>query len=114
MRFTKKIGDKGEELATEFLINEGYKILERQYRYKKAEIDIIAEDGEVLIFVEVKTRKNSNYGYPEESVGDLKMEKMWEGAEEYLEKVQWQKRIRFDVISIIMQPFEIEHFQDAF
>jgi putative endonuclease len=108
-------GKYGEQLAAEFLSENGYEIIERNYRYKHAEIDIIARQGEALIFVEVKLRSSQTFGVPEEFVGHEKEEKIREAAEFYMEACDWQGDIRFDIISILTKPeIEIVHFQDAF
>ena len=110
------IGQKGEEFAGKYLIENGYKIVERNYRFKRAEIDIIAKKGKLLVFIEVKTRKNNNFGFPEEFVSDRKIELFGLSSEEYIEQIEWEGNIRFDVIALtaIKASFEIEHFEDAF
>lgn len=110
-----ELGVKGESLSAKHLIDKGYSILERNYRYKHAEIDIIARIGQVLVFVEVKTRTKTNFGYPEESVNDKKANKVIEGAEQYVFEEDWEGEIRFDIISIVInEETIINHFEDAF
>jgi putative endonuclease len=108
-------GNYGEQLAAEFLAEAGYEILARNFRYKHAEIDIIARKEGLLVFVEVKLRSSKFFGVPEEFVGPEKEEKIREAAEHYMEEKNWQEDIRFDIIAILTKPeIEIAHFQDAF
>lgn len=113
MKTTKQIiGDLGEEKASELLSKKGYKIIETNYRFKKAEIDIIAKNDLFLVFIEVKTRKNNNFGNPEEFVSERKIELFQETAEHYMLDNKINLNLRFDIISVIGN--EIEHFEDAF
>ena len=109
---TKQIGDKGEEQAVMFIVSKGYKILERNFRYKRAEVDIIAQTSNLLVFIEVKTRKNSQFGFPEQFVDSNKANMVHSAATAYLEDINWLDDIRFDIIAIT--DGEIEHFEDAF
>lgn len=106
------IGNKGEKLACIFLSNNGYEIIEQNFRYKRAEVDIIAKKESFIIFIEVKTRKNNQYGNPEEFVSERKQELFHEVAEYYLEENVIEFNLRFDIISVMGE--EIEHFKDAF
>lgn len=122
---TKRIGDKGEEIAVTFLEKLGYVVLERNYRYKRAEIDIVCIDptgedvlSDVLVFVEVKTRSRTDFGRPEEAVSKTKKRNLIRAAEGFIYERQWQETVcRFDVISIIRlapgKP-EVKHFKHAF
>ena len=116
----KSFGDKGEDLAAEFLTEKGYEIIERNYRYGHGEIDIIAMDNEQtqLVFVEVKSRHNLDYGYPEEQISKGKQKQIRKIAEAYL----YEKEIegvdcRVDVVAILFQgkkdPY-INHIENAF
>jgi putative endonuclease len=109
-------GKRGERLAAAFLCNAGYEILQTNWRWKHAEIDIIARHNDVLVFVEVKTRSSTIYGLPEESVSQAKQCKLAEAAEAYLEQTRHKGEIRFDIISILVQKnrCEILHLKDAF
>lgn len=109
---TSQIGKQGEDLASSFLENLGYKILERNYRYKRSEVDLIVCKGDFLVFVEVKKRKNADYGYPEAAVTDRKAAMVHTAAVHYTEILGWNKHIRFDIIAISAQ--EVMHFEDAF
>jgi len=111
-----KVGNYGERKAAEYLISLGYDVLERNYRFGRAEIDIIAKFKQTMVFVEVKTRKNTNYGYPEDFVDEKKIERIQNAAEKYCLDNHWQSDIRFDIIAIVTnsRSFELEHFEDAF
>lgn len=109
------LGVKGESLAAEYLSAKNYEILMKNYRHKHAEIDIVARLGELLVFVEVKTRSSINFGYPEESVDKKKSNKVIEGAEQYVLECDWQADVRFDIISVVVgKEIKIQHFEDAF
>jgi putative endonuclease len=116
MNTKKQIGLDGENLAADYLEREGYRILHRNWRYKRLEIDIIAEKDGVLIFVEVKARKNNVYGYPEEAVNDEKMNRLMEAAEEYIIQFDIKGEIRFDIVAITNTPKgpDVCHLMDAF
>jgi len=112
-----KTGAAGEQIATHYLAQQGYTILERNYRFKKAEIDIIARKEKILLFVEVKTRRAQKFGYPEESVNAKKEALFLLAAEEYIFLINWQSDIRFDIISITMtseSEYHLYHIEDAF
>ncbi len=113
----QKIGNLGEDVATQFLIDLGYQILERNWRFRKAEIDIIAKSKEVLIFVEVKAKSYTYYGAPEESISIFKENLIIDAASRYMVQVGHDWEIRFDIISIVfdkkLKP-TIQHFKDAF
>lgn len=112
---TKNKGDHGEEIALKILEQSGYEILERNYRYKKAEIDIICIKGGLLIFVEVKALSSTRHAYPEERVNAHKEKMLLEAAEDYIFAINWTKDIRFDIISInLTQPSDYLHIEDAF
>ncbi|ELR73707.1 hypothetical protein C900_02111 [Fulvivirga imtechensis AK7] len=110
----QKTGREGEAAACDFLIKKGYEILETNYRYKKSEIDIIAKKEQLLVFIEVKTKSYSSFGYPEEAVNTRKAQKVIEGAENYIYELNWEKNIRFDIIAIDNSTNEILHLEDAF
>ncbi len=110
-------GEKGEQIARTYLGNAGWQLLEQNWRSGRAEIDIIAMEGEVLVFVEVKTRRSLRHGPPEESVSGRKMELMARAAAVFMEQINHSWEIRFDVISVLLRPdgtAEVEHLRDAF
>ena len=114
---TKKLGNTGEKLAAAFLENHGYKILEKNFRIRSAEIDIIAEIGGVVVFVEVKTRSNIRHGLPAEAVNFRKQKKIIEAASVFLQDEKYCNcACRFDVIEIISagKDFKINHIENAF
>lgn len=84
-----KIGNQGEDLACEYLRKQGYKILERNYRIRGGEIDIIAQDKEYLVFVEVKTRLSHDFGLPVEAITPWKIKYLLKTAQFYLLKIGW-------------------------
>ena len=110
------LGEKGEKLAVEFLVKKGYKILETNYRYSKAEVDIIAQQEEVLVVVEVKTRSTDFFGSPEEFVNKKKIQLLTEAIDNYIQDKDLDLEVRFDIIALIKQnnSFSIKHFEDAF
>lgn len=112
-----EIGTNGELLAVNFLKKLGYQILESNWRSGKREIDIVAADGQQLVFVEVKTRRSRRFGYPEEAVTPAKQQHLKAAAEDYCCRYGWHQEIRFDVISIDYKSDTdavVVHFRDAF
>jgi putative endonuclease len=114
--YKKKIGEKGEQLALKILRNKGYKILEKNWRFQKKEIDIIAQDGDLIVFVEVKTRQLSEYVEPDFAVGKRKQSLLIKAADAYLVNNNLDNEARFDIVSIVIFPggTEAEHIIDAF
>lgn len=114
----KSLGNKGEDIASEFLQKENYQILERNWRNSYQEIDLIALDKKTLVFVEVKTRITSKYGYPESAITKNKQRQLFKAAEVYLNKCKNEfSDLRFDVISILLSEKseeKVQHFKDAF
>jgi putative endonuclease len=111
---TLEAGKDGERLAERHLLNKGYKLLERNYRYKKAEIDLIMQTGNIIAFIEVKTRKNKSFGNPEEFVSELQASRIMDAAENYAENNALSNDFRFDIVAITMNPeVEIVHLIDA-
>lgn len=116
---TREIGDEGEELATAYLESKGYTILERNYHFERAEVDIVAYDNETcIVFAEVKTRSSNTFGEPEEFVDDKKIQNVYKAAEAWIyERKMDGAPVRFDVISILQKRNEapdIKHFENAF
>jgi putative endonuclease len=110
-------GKTGEAAAARFLEEHGFSILERNYRFERGEIDIVAEEGNELVFVEVKSRGSNQFGTPEEAVTEEKQEQIRKVAEGYLfEKECHHKICRFDVISVELHngTMELRHIRDAF
>lgn len=112
---TKIIGDQGEKKAQEYLEDLGYKIVEKNYKVYSGEIDLIAIKEGYLVFVEVKSRKDSNYGYGYEAVDYNKQKKIKLAAQIYYHsKAMENYQPRFDVIEIYTEDEVINHFEDAF
>jgi putative endonuclease len=111
-----KRGREGEDLAVDFLKEKGFTILERNYRHKRSEIDLIVSLDNWLIFVEVKTRTSTAFGYPEEFVDYHKRKMIFAGALEYTYAKDWQGNVRYDIVSVDLSrgKVEIRHFEDAF
>ena len=115
MSKNKELGQEGEQLAANYLKHKGWSNLEMNYRFSKSEIDLIASKNNLLIFVEVKTRTNTSYGFPEEFVDELKAKNIMKGADHYIKEIDWDRNIRFDIISIIKhKTMELKHIEDAF
>lgn len=113
------IGRKGEQIAREFLERSGYRIEATNWRFSRAEIDVVAKKGEVLVFVEVKTRTSVSklFGRPEDAVGYHKIKHLSEAAAAYMRETNHQWAIRFDIIGVLMPSsgdVEIRHFTDVF
>jgi len=117
---SSKLGREGEKAAIKFLKKSGYRTIEKNFRTKAGEIDIIAVQEKVLVFVEVKTRSGSRLGHPVEALTPHKQKKIASIASGFLAKHKIQDReYRFDVVSILGDPefpknWEIELIQDAF
>lgn len=116
---TKRLGASGEDVAAEYLIHTcGYGILYRNFRSYRGEIDIIAQDRDIIVFIEVKTRRNMRYGRPLEAVSPYKQDKIRQTATSYLSYThQWHRPCRFDVMEIMAQSektYEIHHIRNAF
>jgi len=108
-----QLGKKGEEESIHFLLSQSYQILEKNYRYDRAEIDIIAKKDDLIIFVEVKTRSSPFYGNPEDFVSEAQQKRIVKAASHYIEEKQIDMNFRFDIIAIINHK-ELLHFEDAF
>lgn len=110
------LGKKGEEIASNFIMKKGGQILELNWRYQKAEIDIIFLQNKKVVFVEVKTRSSNQFGNPEEFVSERKQQLYFDAAEEFLFQNKLKFEIQFDIISIVHNKNEtiIKHIEDAF
>jgi putative transposase len=114
----RQLGDAGEDLAAAALKKQGYKLLERNYICSLGEIDLIARQGKVLVFIEVKTRRNERFGAPQEAVNPAKQRKLRLLADYYLQQKRLGEdvQVRFDVVGIIMgaEGHRMEIIQNAF
>ena len=110
------LGKEGEDAACAYLESKGYTIRNRNWRWRKLELDIVAEHQHSLIVVEVKTRRNDLFGNPEEAVTDAKIRHIVRATDAYLKKFCIDFPVRFDIISVTgtIPPFHIEHIEDAF
>ena len=100
---TIETGKIGEDEAVKFLKKNKYKIIERNFRTKFGEIDIIAKKGKEISFIEVKTRKTITFGYPEESVDERKLNKIKKVALYYIQKNKIKSHFKFEVLSILIK-----------
>lgn len=110
------IGKKGEELAVHHLRRQGWRICALNYRYKRSEIDIICQSEQLLLFVEVKSRSSTVYGFPELFVQKRQQNAILRAATHYVKEQQWKGGIRFDIIAIVFSKKgqELLHLKDAF
>jgi putative endonuclease len=116
METNKSFGKRGEDLAVEFFLEEGYEILERNWHFNHIEVDIIARDGDQLIIAEVKTRSGNTYGEPSTAVDFRKQRTLIFAAERYLFGHNLDMEVRFDIVSIILGEGRtvLEHIKEAF
>ncbi len=110
------LGKKGEQLAADFLSKKGYHILEKNYRYLKSEVDIIAQKENVLIAVEVKTRSTPEFGDPQDFVKPKQIQSLVKAVHQYVIEQDLDVEVRFDIVAIIKNKSgtSIEHLEDAF
>ena len=110
------LGQRGEKIAQSYLTDKGYRILHVNWRNRRAEIDIIAMDGETLVFVEVKTRQSQLFGEPENAVDFKKQRNLIYAANAYVLKNKFENDARFDIVSVLIEKnvTTINHFTDAF
>lgn len=109
------IGKQGEQLAKEFLVAYNYVILETNYRYKKAEIDIIATKENILAIIEVKTRTSTHFGEPESFVNNKKIKLILEATNAYIIEKDLDLEVSLDIISVVIgKENEINHIPNAY
>jgi putative endonuclease len=111
-----KFGKEGEKAALDFIAEKGYTVLDVNYKLHPLEVDIIARDGEMVVFIEVKTRQTDQYGHPVEFITGKKEQNMIRVADYYLQHTLPGKEGRFDVITLYKKDgaFLLEHFVNAF
>lgn len=108
-------GSKGEKLAKEYLQNNGYTILETNYRYKKAEIDIIALKDNILAIIEVKTRTSIHFGEPESFVNSKKIKHILDATNAYITEKDIDYEVSLDIISVVIGTSnQINHIPNAY
>ena len=111
-----ELGKKGEQLAVNYLLKKGYEIVERNYRFDKAEVDIIASLKDTLAIVEVKTRSTIDFGNPQDFVKPKQIQRLVKAVDEYVNVNGLDVEVRFDIIAIVKngKAYDIEHLEDAF
>lgn len=111
-----ELGKRGEQMAKAFLVQKGYEILDENWVYERAEIDLIAYLNRMIIFIEVKSRSSIGFGLPEDFVDKAKQQHLADAADAYLEMMNHDGEIRFDIISVLFNPNKhtIKHIEDAF
>jgi len=116
MALHNELGKIGEQLANDYLLEQGYEIITNNFFFDKAEIDIIAQKDNTLVIVEVKTRNSDYYGDPQDFVTKNKIKLLVKAANEYVISNDLDVEVRFDVISVLKNNSteRIEHFKDAF
>ncbi|MBK9105618.1 MAG: YraN family protein [Saprospiraceae bacterium] len=117
MTIQQEHGKWGEQLAVSFLEREGFEVIGRNWRFKRAEIDIIAKEKGILVFIEVKTRSGTSFGRPEEMVDQRKRRLLIDAAMAYMRSVGYEWEIRFDIVAITGEPgkaYDIKLYRDAF
>lgn len=116
MAESHSLGIKGEDIAADHLKGKGYRILHRNWKSGKRELDIVAENKNFIVFAEVKTRSDDNLIHPRHAVTSEKQKSMIYAAEGYIKRYNINKESRFDIISIISdgKSTRVEHIEDAF
>lgn len=111
-----ELGIEGEKLAVAHLQKKGYAVLETNYRFQKAEVDIIAQKGEILAVIEVKTRTSANFGNPEEFVNQKKIKLLVKAIDNYVNENDLDVEVRFDIVAVLLDKKDvtINHIEDAF
>ena len=111
-----ELGEIGEQRAIDYLIRQGYTILERNWRFQKAEIDIMAQKGKIVASIEVKTRSNNEFGNPQNFVTQKKIKLLVMAMNQYVIQKNIHLEVRFDIIAITKnnRGFDILHLDNAF
>jgi putative endonuclease len=111
-----EIGKLGEDIAVNYLVHQGYEILERNWKFEKAEVDILAQKDNFLVAVEVKTRNTDAFGLPQEFLKAAQIKRLVKAVDEYMQQHKITNEVRFDVIAIILHKKDhtLEHIIDAF
>lgn len=111
-----KTGALGEQMACEWLEGRGMRVLHRNWRHGREELDIVARDGRFLVVVEVKTRSSARWGNPEDAVGPAKQRRLMKAGEELVHSMEEDLELRFDILSITHGPQgpEFLHIPNAF
>jgi len=111
-----ELGKKGEDLAVDFLLKNGYDIVARNYIYQKAEVDVIAKKGDILAVVEVKTRTSADFGDPQQFLKPKQMQRIIKAVDEFVNSNDMNVEVRFDIIAIVLNKkgMSLEHLENAF
>ncbi|MCK8479134.1 YraN family protein [Psychroserpens algicola] len=111
-----ELGKKGEDLAVDFLLKDGYEIIARNYVYQKAEVDIIAQKSNILAVVEVKTRASRGFGNPQDFLKPKQIQRIIKAIDAFVNTNQLDVEVRFDIIAIVLNKKEmsLEHLKNAF
>ncbi|MCA6078468.1 YraN family protein [Fulvivirga sedimenti] len=110
------MGKRGEDMAMAYFKRNKFQVLERNFRFGRAEIDLIVRKDQLMVFAEVKTRSSLHFGFPETMISDGQIERILTAAEAYLLQKDWRGMVRFDIISVVIQGpnTQLCHFRDAF
>lgn len=115
-QYNTQTGRIGENLARDYLRQKGYKIVEQNYRTRYAEIDLVAQKKNILVFVEVRTKVGEQFGMPEETLNRWKLERVKRNAFAYAAKIQWKKLYRVDAVCIVLNEDQsvkrFEHYEN--
>ena len=117
MPHSQDLGKQGERVAADYLRAKGYEILERNWRHRRAEIDLIAKYEGILVFVEVKTRRQNRWQSAERSVNAAKRDRLSNAASAYMTQIDHEWELRFDLLIVVWPTAEepqITHYEDAF
>ena len=111
-----QLGKKGEQLAVDYLLKNDYSIIERNFRFDKAEVDIIAQKGNILAIIEVKTRSTTDFGNPQDFVKPGQIKRLVKAVDEYITVKKLDVEVRFDIIAIVKEGknYNITHLENAF
>lgn len=111
-----ELGKKGEQLAIDYLLENDYAIIERNYRFDKAEVDIIAKKGNALAIIEVKTRSTIDFGNPQDFVKPSQIKRLVKAVDEFVTVNKLDVDVRFDIIAIVKEgkTYNITHLENAF
>ncbi|MBU1136932.1 YraN family protein [Patescibacteria group bacterium] len=116
MRDKDRVWKIGEAVARKYLENKGYEILEQNYRTRYAEIDLVAQKNEVLVFIEVRTKTGELFGSPEETINRKKLKRIWQNADNYVKMKKWNGQYRIDAVGIVLNldssVARLEHYED--
>lgn len=111
-----QLGKEGEALAADYLIRNGYILLDTNWKFEKNEIDIVASKDGLVVIVEVKSRQTSRHGDPSEAITTAKQKRLIEAADHYLEQLSYEAEVRFDIITVVFGEDEVKlaHTEEAF